>query len=139
MAKTKKKPTKKKAVKKALKSPAKKKAATKKKDPLMCFLTSACVDYYGLKDNGYELNTLRNYRDTYLTSSENGKNLIQKYYKISPQIVKRVNKDPFKNEQYSYIYQQISSACIEIENQQFEKAKNIYQNMVNRLIKNYSL
>lgn len=125
------------------KEPVKKKAAkkTKKRKPetLMCFLTTACVDYYGLPDQGYELTTLRNFRDTYLASTLGGKELIREYYTVSPQIVKLVNKDKEKRSIYTYIYSEVKNACAKIEAQHLLSAKRIYTTMVKTLMKRYSL
>jgi len=140
-----KKPAKSKTVKPAKKTakPSKKAAPDrkpkKKGDTLMCFLTTACVNYYSLPDNGYELNTLRNYRDSYLAASTEGKNLIDHYYKISPEIVKRVDEDKNKKRVYAYIYSVIKTACAEIENKDLAGAKKTYSGMVNRLKKRYHL
>lgn len=132
------KPAAKKTAKKATKTTVKKKSTKKKKEDLMCFLTSACVNFYGLKDNGYELNTLRNYRDSYLAHSKEGKELIQTYYKVSPALVDLINKDKARSERYTYIYTQVQGACAAIEKKHFLKAKTIYKDMVNTLIENYS-
>jgi hypothetical protein len=109
-----------------------------KKD-LMCFLTTACVNYYSLPDNGYELTTLRNYRDTYLSSSNGGKKLIQEYYRVSPEIVKLADNDTNKEKVYEYIYSEIQSACVEIEKQNYLSAKKVYVNLVKTLMKKYDL
>lgn len=129
------------------KNPVNKKAAPKKTtkkgkkkpDTLMCFLTTACVNYYGLSDKGYELNTLRNYRDSYLCSSSSGKKLVQNYYAVSPEIVKRVDKDEDKKQVYAYIYEQVQSACSAIEKRNPISAKKIYVQMVNTLLTRYNL
>jgi NADH/NAD ratio-sensing transcriptional regulator Rex len=129
----------KKAVKKAVKkSTSKKISPKKKKEDLNCFLTSACVDFYGLKDTGYELNTLRNFRDSYLAHNKEGRELIQNYYQVSPALVDLINKDKARLERYAYIYSNVKEACVAIEKRHFLKAKTIYTNMVNTLIKNYS-
>ena len=127
--------TKKVAFKKApaKKASAKKKSATsskKKKEDLMCFLTSACVSYYGLPDNCYELETLRNYRDSYLLQNTKGKELVKEYYGIAPAIAKTISKHPQKEKYYSYIYNRVQRSCRAIESMQLEKAKRIYQEMV---------
>lgn len=157
MAKTeKKKPTPKKKTKTVKKQGASKKAAPKtkaannkkkpvKKSPkkkgetLECFLTTACVNYYNLPDNGYELNTLRKYRDTYLAASSGGKNLIQQYYRISPEIVTLVNKDTEKKTVYAFIHEKVLAACSEIEKKNYELAKTIYVNLVKSLMHRYNL
>lgn len=105
----------------------------------MCFLTTACVKYYSLPDNGYELKTLRNYRDTYLASTNAGKKLIQDYYLVSPQIVQHIEKDQEKKLVYNYIYTEVKSACSQIEDGNLLSAKKIYTAMVRTLIKKYSL
>jgi len=128
----------KKTPKKIGKTAVKKKPAKKKKEDLNCFLTSACVDFYGLKDTGYELNTLRNYRDSYLAHSKEGQKLIQTYYQVSPALVDLINKDKARSTRYTYIYSNVKKACAAIEKRYFLKAKTIYKNMVNTLIEQYS-
>lgn len=123
------------AVKKAStkKASAKKKGAAsskKKKEDLMCFLTSACVSHYGLPDNCYELETLRNYRDSYLLKNRNGKELVKEYYLIAPAIAETISKHSQKESYYTYIYDRVQRSCRAIENMQLEKAKRIYQEMV---------
>ncbi|WP_317898865.1 CFI-box-CTERM domain-containing protein [Aurantibacillus circumpalustris] len=117
----------------------KSKTTRRKPETLMCFLTTACVDYYSLSDNGYELNTLRNYRDTYLASTTEGKKLIQDYYRVSPEIVERINSDKKKNTVYEYIYAQVKISCSAIEDQKFLLAKRTYTNMVKTLMNKYDL
>lgn len=124
-------------VKKPTKKAAKK--TRKKGDTLMCFLTTACVRYFHLADNGYELNTLRRYRDSYLASSEKGRELIKHYYQVSPEIVKRLEKDEQRSSLYAYIHNRVLKACTEIDRNEFEKAKYTYQRMVVRLQKHYEL
>lgn len=119
--------------KKSPKAPLKKKAAKKKKEDLMCFLTSACVDFYGLSDTGYELTTLRQYRDSYLMTVKGGPELVHTYYRVSPLIVTQLQRDEHKEKKFAYIYSQVQAACLAIEKKQFEKAKNVYRAMVNRL------
>ena len=64
---------------------------TKKKEG--CFLTSACVNYAGLPDDCFELQILRNFRDDYLASSAEGRDLIEQYYTEAPIIVDFINSD----------------------------------------------
>jgi hypothetical protein len=118
---------------------AKKKPAGKKKDTLMCFLTTACMSYYSLPDDAYELNTLRQYRDSYLASSEDGKKLIRDYYRISPEIVKLANADAQRKTVFAFIYSRIKEACREIEKKNYHLAKTIYLNMVESLMLRYTI
>lgn len=116
-----------------------KKSAKKKGETLECFLTTACVNYYALPDDGYALNTLRTYRDTYLAASSGGKNLIREYYRVSPEIVSLVNKDTEKKTVYAFIYKKVLAACSEIERKNYALAKTIYVNLVKSLMQRYSV
>ncbi|MBL7933310.1 MAG: hypothetical protein JNL60_15495 [Bacteroidia bacterium] len=143
--------TKKVGAKPAKKSTAKKKPTklkkvntlkTKKKrkpETLMCFLTTACVHYYNLADNGYELNTLRSYRDTYLKSSPAGKRLVEQYYRISPEIVNCIESDNEKSGVYAFIHNRVLKACGQIEQQKYSAARTTYKNMVEHLLSRYQL
>lgn len=132
---------KKKVAAKSTKKPVKKKAAKKKSKgvDLECFLTTACVQYYQMPDNAYELETLRQYRDTYLLSNEDGRNLVKEYYRVAPEIVNRIEKDKARNFVYDFIYSKIKKACSEIEKQAYEVAKQTYQNLVETLQKRYAV
>jgi hypothetical protein len=91
-----------------------------------CFITTACVKYYGLQDNCYELQTLRRYRDTYLLKSEENACLVHKYYSVAPQLVKLLEADSDRHILFAMVYSNVRSSCLAIERKQFEKAKRIY-------------
>lgn len=122
--------------KKAAKQTTKKK---KKGDTLMCFLTTACVHYYNMADDGYELSTLRAYRDTYLAKTNSGRTLIDQYYKLSPEIVSRIEGDENKSNTYAFILKCVLKACSEIDRQAFLKAKTTYKVMVQQLQRQYAV
>jgi len=98
-----------------------------------CFLTTACVKYYGLKDDCYELQTLRKFRDSYLLKTEKGKEKVAHYYNSAPQIVKRLEADDRRNILFEEIFHQIKIACQAIEYEDFERASNIYESAVVKL------
>lgn len=98
-----------------------------------CFVTTACVKYYGLKDDCYELQTLRHFRDTYLLKSNKGKRMVSKYYQVAPAIVKSMEADTNNKELFSEIFLQIKAACNAIEQHNFEKATTIYKSAVANL------
>ncbi len=104
-----------------------------------CFITTACVKYFGLTDNCYQLQTLRNFRDNYLLKSTDTEPLVHQYYTIAPQIVRCLKSDKDKDKLYSSIFQEINDACIAIEKKQFDIAKNIYQKIVLRLLTHFKL
>lgn len=70
-----------------------------------CFLTSACVRAKNLPDNCYELQTLRNFRDDYMKNSDEGNLLIEQYYEVAPNIVKKINTLHNQKEVYNYMYE----------------------------------
>ncbi|MDI1353866.1 MAG: hypothetical protein PSX36_03030 [bacterium] len=127
----------KKVVKKKAAKKAKKTKPRKKREDLNCFLTTACVRHFGLRDNGYELNTLRNFRDTYLSSNASGKKLILEYYRISPLILESIEKDPQKEKIFHYIHEQVLEACKEIELKKLSAARNTYMVLVQNLKHQY--
>lgn len=72
-----------------------------------CFLTTACCQYKGLPDDCYELTTLRNFRDTYLKTTEAGNALVEEYYRIAPSIVDKIMESPNKVGLLEDIYTQV--------------------------------
>lgn len=104
-----------------------------------CFLTTACVKYYGLPDNCYQLKTLRNFRDNYLKNQKEGGALVQEYYSLAPILVKLLNRDSKKEKLFEGIFQQINLACDLIEKDENEKAKALYINVVINLSKYFQL
>ncbi len=99
-----------------------------------CYLTSACVEYYGKPDDCYELQTLRKFRDDVLIKSPEGQKLVDEYYKIAPPIVKRLHiLNDSKN--YEYIYSQILKCINHIENNENEKAVKVYTKMCQKMQK----
>jgi hypothetical protein len=55
-----------------------------------CFLTTACVKYYGLPDDCKELTILRQFRDHYMKEFKEGRQAIQEYYHLAPKIVEEI-------------------------------------------------
>jgi len=98
-----------------------------------CFITTSCVKYFGLKDDCYELQTLRKFRDNYLLKSLEGQVLVQQYYSIAPSLVRKLEADPNKKQLFDNVFSQIQTFCQAIENKEFEKAKILYKNAVTHL------
>ncbi|MBK6338765.1 MAG: hypothetical protein IPF63_03975 [Bacteroidetes bacterium] len=92
-----------------------------------CFLTTACVGALGKKDDCYELQTLRAFRDTILKKNNKGLNLINEYYKIAPKIVNQINSSSENKVEYKNIYNKMILPTIDaIENKENQKAIDIY-------------
>jgi hypothetical protein len=104
-----------------------------------CFITTACVKYYGLSNNCYQLETLRKFRDTYLLNSSKNRVLVKQYYSIAPSIVKLIESDKNKRIFFRDIFNKINEACAAIENNEPEKAKIVYKSTVMRLINHFNI
>lgn len=104
----------------------------------LCFLTTAVCEYENKPDDCYELETLRAFRDGYLASSENGKELIEEYYNIAPGIVTSIFVRCEGDTVYPMIRDKYIAPCIsDIENGKMESCKNRYITMVNELKSKY--
>lgn len=104
-----------------------------------CFITTACIRYYNLPDNCYQLQTLRSFRDKYLKNLKGGNELIQHYYFIAPTLVKLLNLHPDKKNLFRNIFRQINFACALIERGENSKARNLYVKVVSNLLKYFQL
>jgi hypothetical protein len=104
-----------------------------------CFLTTACTKYFGLNDDCYQLQTLRNFRDQHLSKSPQGRKLVEQYYLIGPRLVEALESDKNRSLLFDEIFDEINLSCIAIENKQFEKARRIYKTVVVRLLKYYNI
>ena len=99
-----------------------------------CFLTSACTAARGLPDDCYELQTLRAFRDNWLSKAEGGLAAIAHYYIVAPKIVAAIDALPNCNEIYEKIYTDMIAPCLAfIEEKRFEDAFALYKNMTLQL------
>ena len=99
-----------------------------------CYLTTACVDYFGKADDCYELETLRSFRDGYMQTSSEMKQAAKKYYVIAPRIVAKINALPDKAIVYKEMYTNLVQRCINLINrgknkQAYETYKNYSENL----------
>ncbi len=104
-----------------------------------CFITTACVKYFGLADDCYELQTLRKYRDEYLLQTDSNSILVQQYYSVAPPLVTAIESSDDKVHLFKEIFKNIQQACLAIEEQRFEDAKFIYQKAVLQLLEHFKL
>ena len=102
-----------------------------------CFLTSACVGYMGKADDCKELTALRNFRDTYMKSTPEGRELVEEYYRIAPTIVENIDASPDRAKIYDGIYKTVEKCVALIENKEYEQTMTEYKNMVLRLQKDF--
>ena len=103
-----------------------------------CYITTATCQAFNKPDDCYELNKFREFRDNWLLQQEDGKDLINKYYKDAPIIVNKINSLDNSNEIYRNINENYLKPCLSmIENKEFEKCKLLYSQMVNELSEEY--
>lgn len=119
------------------KKAVKKRTTRKKKED--CFITTACVNYFGLPDNCEQLEILRNFRDTVLTTTNEGRLIVGQYYKIAPEIVTRIEKSKGQTVIYNDVFRQVELTCKAINEQDYAKATEIYKAVVEGLIKRFNL
>ena len=98
-----------------------------------CFLTTACCQYKNLPDDCYELTTLRNFRDAYLKKTEEGKALVEEYYKIAPPIVEKIMANANKEDILESIYAEVCKIIALIETEMYEQSIEAYKAMVLRV------
>lgn len=98
-----------------------------------CFLTTAACDYKGLADNCRELIMLRDFRDNYLQVTDEGRTLVERYYRIAPVIVRNIES----NTEFEYIWRVICRCVQNIEEDQPEKALINYRAMTESLEAKY--
>lgn len=69
-----------------------------------CFITTATCKSDGKPDDCEELTAFRRYRDETLSQTDEGKALIEEYYRIAPSIVERISQEDNAEEIYSFLY-----------------------------------
>lgn len=103
-----------------------------------CYLTTACLEVQQevFDDNGYELTTLRQFRDTYVKKYASAS--IDYYYQIAPKIVQAINAQKDKLDIYKDIYQQLVLKTVElIESKEYDQAYECYKSYSLKLEKDY--
>lgn len=97
-----------------------------------CFITTAVCKEFGLSDDCEKLQILRAFRDDYMLPNPQRKLMVDKYYKIAPDIVDKLNAMPEAAEIYSIMDKQYIDVCLNcIEHGHFEAALWIYASLVN--------
>ncbi|EKV58218.1 CFI-box-CTERM domain-containing protein [Brachyspira hampsonii] len=103
-----------------------------------CYITTAVCRKDNKEDDCYELTMFRDFRDNWLMHQKDGNALIDRYYKIAPQIVKNIDLE----NNSSFIYDEINNKylknCLKmIENKEYEECKKLYIEMVESLENKY--
>ena len=97
-----------------------------------CFITTAAVKYMGEDDNSYVLNSLRNYRDSYMLVDPKLQEMVDEYYKTAPHIVEKLESHFEAESVFTEIYSKYLLPAVEaIEQNDNVKVLSIYTNMYN--------
>lgn len=103
-----------------------------------CFLTSACVQARSLPDDCEELKTLRDFRDSYMMSTEQGRQEVEQYYSVAPEIVAAINQSPEAKKIWGELFSMvIAPAVAYIQQGDLSKAHQLYKDCVLRLQERY--
>ena len=104
----------------------------------LCYITTATLNSLNKPDDCYELSLLRNYRDEYLLSTQEGNAIVEEYYNIAPTIVKKIDRNADAAAIYQNIWSDYLSPCVRlIEENKNEDCKELYRDMVLGLEKKY--
>ena len=96
-----------------------------------CFLTSACVRARNLSDDCDELKTLREFRDSFMMSTVQGRSEVEHYYAIAPAIVESIDKLPNATEIWNKLFADtILPAVTLIKENNVDAAYQLYKNCV---------
>lgn len=99
-----------------------------------CYVTTAICESLGKEADCYELRLLKDYRDQYMESDPERKEMVDEYYDIAPTIVKRMDRCDNRKELYQDLYDRYLMPCIhEIEDKKYEECCDRYQDMVMEL------
>ncbi len=97
----------------------------------LCYITTAVCRYQGKADDCYELTTLRDYRDSYLMKSQEGRALVEEYYELAPRLVMTMHMLPQEEDLYQNLYRDYLLPCLHmIEDGKNEECKKLYMDMV---------
>ena len=105
-----------------------------------CYITTILCDLLGLSDNNYYMETLRHFRNNYLQTNEEYKNLLVEYDIVGPIIAYNLKNDKQKNIIAAKLfYNYISPVVSLIEDNMFVDAIVRYSMMVSKLKEIYGI
>lgn len=105
----------------------------------LCYITTAVCSSMGKADDCSELMTLRDYRDFYLQRTEQGRELIAKYYEMAPLIVRAIDQRRNAAGIYANIYSDYLLPCIQlIQAGELKQCRENYKAMVEKLQNQYA-
>lgn len=110
---------------------------SKKNGTSPCYLTTIIHNILGMPDNGFALQTLRNFRNNYMLNHPETYPMLIEYDIIGPQIAEALRNDPLNMSIAQTLYQtHIMPIAFLVSRKLNEMAIEKYQEMTNKL-KNY--
>lgn len=104
----------------------------------LCYVTTAVCLNLNKGEDCEELRLIKEFRDGYLSSTEEGQALIDEYYDIAPTLVKRIAKDAGAQEKYVWLWNTYIAPCVEyIKNGRPGDCKETYCDMMDVLRREY--
>lgn len=95
-----------------------------------CFLTTVVCNYLGKLDDCIELETLRDYRDTWLKNQPNGMKQIEEYYNTAPLLVSLLEKSEHYSEYCEIMWSKYIVHCLNlIKQKKYEECRKVYEKM----------
>ncbi len=110
------------------------------KDEGGCFITTTVCGTFGKPDNCDELTAFRKFRDTFMSKDDEMTKEVSRYYVVAPKICNAIEKRgrEYSKKTYAWIWDTfLSKAYDALNNNELEKAHEIYKEMVLKLEKTY--
>lgn len=98
-----------------------------------CYLTTACVQARGLPEDCAELESLRAFRDGYMTRRMDGPALILRYYRKAPQILAAMRARADMNAEFAAIFIEVTRCRALIAAGLYPETLERYRRMVETL------
>lgn len=104
----------------------------------LCYITSAVCRTQGKADDCYELTAFRRFRDQVMLQSENGRALVEEYYRLAPAIVTTVALCQDEAAVYDSVYRDYLLPCLTLlESGDNTGCRDKYVEMVRHMEKTY--
>ena len=104
----------------------------------LCYVTTAVCRNLSKGEDCEELRLIKEFRDSYLSSTKEGRTLIEEYYDIAPTLVKRLDKDADSHAKYLWLWNTYLAPCIGyIKAGLQEECRETYCSMIEELRTQY--
>lgn len=99
-----------------------------------CFITTSVCESFDKPDDCAELTAFRDFRDNWLLNQPDGRELVNEYYIVAPEIVRRIESYSNSAEIYRWIWNEYLEPCYEmIQHEEYLACKQKYIEMVRQL------